>query len=107
MPVALYATSITHCLCESLTQGNADIFDCVMRIDVQVAIGLDVEIDHAVPSNLIEHMLQKREPGIELRLALSVEINTDGDLSFQGISGNHCLAVAYLLICHEIFPWVL
>ena len=106
MSVALYAASITHCLGESLTQGNANIFHGVMRIDVQIAIGLDVEIDHAMASNLIEHMLQKRESGIKLRIALSVEINTDGNLCFQSISGNHCLAVACLLLCHEIFPWV-
>ena len=60
MSVTQYAASITHCLGEGLTQGNADIFHGVMRIDVQVAIGLDVEVDHAVTSNLIEHMLQKR-----------------------------------------------
>ena len=86
MPVALYAASITHCFGEGLTQGNADIFHGVMRIDVQVAIGLNVEIDHAMASNLIEHMLQKRESGIKLRITLSVEINTNGDLRFQSIS---------------------
>ena len=42
---------------ECLPQGDADVLDRVVIVDVQVAGGLDVEIEGAVTRDLFEHVL--------------------------------------------------
>jgi len=39
-----------------------------------------------VPRNLVEHMVEKRQSGIEFRLAAAVQIQFDGDLGFQCVA---------------------
>ena len=46
-----------------LAQGDADIFDRVVAVDVQVACGLDVQVDQPVAGNLIEHVVKKADTG--------------------------------------------
>src|SRR5438477_12739451 len=50
-----------------------------MGIDVQVAPGPNVEIEHAVTGDLIEHMVEERHPGGKLGPAAAVEVHLDGD----------------------------
>ena len=39
---------------------DADIFDSVMAIDVQIALGMDAQVDETVPRDLIEHVIKER-----------------------------------------------
>ena len=59
MPIAEYAPTIAHSFCQRLTERDADVLYRVMRINVQIAIGLDVEINHPVTGYLIKHMLEE------------------------------------------------
>ena len=60
----------------------------MVRVDMQVAVGNDVEIDQAMPRDLVEHVVEKGNAGGELALATAIEIDADGDLRLQGITGN-------------------
>lgn len=71
---------------EGLAQGNAHILDRVMRIDLQITVGLHLYINLAVPRNLIQHMFQKRDPGFKRALALPVQVHGNGNTGFQGVS---------------------
>ena len=53
---------------DRLAQRDADIFHRVVRVDVQVALGVDVEVDHAVPRDLVQHVLEERQAGIDADL---------------------------------------
>jgi hypothetical protein len=44
-----------------LAESDADVLDRVVRIDMQVALRLDVEVEHAVASHLVEHVLEERQ----------------------------------------------
>ena len=48
---------------ERLSQRDADVLDGVVRIDVQVALGFDLEVEHAVAGHLVEHVLEERQAG--------------------------------------------
>ena len=45
-----------------LAQGDAYILDAVMGVDMQIPFGSDLQIDHAVPRNLVQHMVEKGRP---------------------------------------------
>ena len=71
---------------ERLTEGDADVLDRVVRVDVQIALGVDIEVDEAVARDLVEHVFQKWNPGLEAGHAGAVQIHADRDLGFFGIS---------------------
>jgi hypothetical protein len=55
-----------------------------MGIDVQVALGLDAEVDARVARQQIEHMVEKADAGRDRRHAGAVEIDRDLDVGFLG-----------------------
>jgi hypothetical protein len=57
-----------------------------MRIDVQIAFSDDVEIDHAVTRDLVQHVFEERQAGLELGCAVAVQVYADLDLGFLGVT---------------------
>lgn len=88
MAVAAQALLVTHCLGQCLPQGNADVLDSVMPVDVQIAPRLDFNVHHAVAGNLIQHVIKKTDTGRQNRLARTIEVQANGNLGFKGIAGN-------------------
>jgi hypothetical protein len=73
VPVKQDALFIADRFAERLPEGDADVFHRVVSIDVQVSLGFDIKIYLAMPGNLIQHMLEEREAGIEGALTGAVE----------------------------------
>ena len=71
---------------EGLPQRDADVLDRVMGVDMQVALGADREVDHAVARDLVEHVVEKRHAGGELGAAGAVQIHLDDDLRFVRVA---------------------
>ncbi len=94
--IAAYAFLVADGFGKRLTQRDADILDRVMRIDMQVALGADVEIDQPVARNLVQHMIEKGNTGIQLLLASAVEVDRYPDLGLAGIADDFCCA------CHGL-----
>ena len=67
---------------------DADILNRVMRIDLQIALRFNREIDQAVPRQQIEHVIEKPHAGLDRRCALAVQIECDADFGFLGLSGD-------------------
>ena len=65
--VAADALLVASRLGKGLAEGDADVLDRVVRVDVQIALGADVEVDQAMARDLVEHVLEKRNPGLERR----------------------------------------
>ncbi len=76
---------------QRLANGDADILDRMMRIDMQIALGFDLEIDESVARYLIEHMIEKRNAGGKPSLTAAIEIKTDGNPGFESVSANFSL----------------
>jgi hypothetical protein len=55
---------------------------------MEIAAGLDVEIDEAMSGDLLEHVVEERHLGGELARAGAVEVQPDGYLRFERVSGD-------------------
>ena len=66
--IAAHTLLVAHRFCECLAERDADVFHGVMCIDVQVASRLDLEIEHAMARDLVEHVIEKRHLRREPRL---------------------------------------
>jgi len=56
-----------------------------MRIDVQVTLSADIEINQPVAGDLVEHVVEKRNTGIQFLLAGTVEVQRHPYLGFAGV----------------------
>src|SRR5258706_717222 len=90
MAIAADAGLVADGLVESLAERNADVLDGVMRVDVQIALGHHVEVEHAVARDLVEHVLEKRDPGSEFCRAGPIEIEPDANLRLFGVALDFC-----------------
>jgi hypothetical protein len=71
---------------QRLTQGDADIFHRMMCINVQVPDGKNGQINSPMPGDLVEHVFQERNSGLQVAVALAIQVHLDLDTGFQRIS---------------------
>ena len=55
---------------------------------MQVALALDVEVDQAVARDLVQHVIEETDAGVQPGLAGAVEVDSDVDLGFEGVAGD-------------------
>ncbi len=71
---------------KGLTQGDADVLDAVMVVDMPVAAGNDLQIDETMTGYLVEHVVEKPDAGVELGDARTVKVKTNDDPGFEGVA---------------------
>ncbi len=103
MPVAHDALLVAECLLERLSQCDTDILDRVVVVYVQVAAGADFEIEGTVPRDLFQHVLEKRDTGVEGGIALAIEFQFHRNPGFQRIAADVCTALWHLSPCSGEF----
>src|SRR5947209_6449560 len=69
-----------------LGQGDADVLDGMVPVDVQVTDGVDVQVDQRVPGDLVQHVVEEADAGLELGDAGAVEVDAHPDLGFLGVA---------------------
>jgi hypothetical protein len=74
--------AIAKGLGERLAEGNTNIFIGVVIINFDIAFRFDIEIDQTVGGNLIEHVIEKRNPRIGVTLSGSVQVDADMNVRF-------------------------
>ena len=79
-------------MADGLTQRDAGIFGRVMGVDVQVTLRRDVEVDEAVASQLLQHMVEKTDAGFDVMAAGAIERHRDGHGGFVGFAADAGLA---------------
>ena len=62
--VAVDAALVAERLFERLAEDDADVFDGVVRVDLQIALGVDVQIDQAVAREQVEHVIEEPDAGV-------------------------------------------
>ena len=99
----LVAESLPH----GLPQHDRRVLDGVVGLDVDVARGLDREVEAAVLPEGGEHVIEKRYAGVDVRRAGAVQIDVDGDRRFRGGALDARPATGLLLgACHDCSPRV-
>ncbi len=77
---------------EGLPQGNADVLDRVVVVNMSVALGADGEINQGMARELVEHMVEEPDPGRNVGNARPVEIEADLDARLLGFACDRTLA---------------
>ena len=62
-------------LTERLAEADGDVFDRVVRVDVEVAGRGDSQVEATVLADLIEHVVVERDAGRDLGVAGAVELD--------------------------------
>jgi len=70
--VAADAGAVAQCLGQALAQHDARILGRVMIVDVQVALGPQRDVDQAVSAQLLEHVVEEADAGLDVVLAGAV-----------------------------------
>src|SRR5208283_2004686 len=75
-----------------LADGDADVLDRVVIVDVAVACGANGEVDQGMTRELIEHMIEEADAGRDVGRARSVEVDADLDARLLGFAYDRALA---------------
>ena len=86
MAVAADAGPVAQGLAHGLAQADAHVLDRVVLIDVQVAAGLDRQIEGRVLGQQREHVVEEAHAGGDLAPAAAVEVRVPGDFGFRRLA---------------------
>jgi hypothetical protein len=64
------------------TEGDAGVFDGVVLVDVEVATRDEIEVESAVPRDLLEHVVEEANAGVDARLAAPIKIQLQAHVGF-------------------------
>src|SRR5208337_304254 len=80
MAVAANSGPIAQGLTYGQPQADADVLDGVMLIDVQVALGLDNQVNGGMLGQEREHVIEEADASRDLAAAAAVEIDFKPDI---------------------------
>src|SRR5258705_6521552 len=78
------APHVAERLLDRLAERDADVLGGVMVVDMQVALGLDRDVDARMARQEVEHMVEEADAGRDRRRAGAVEVDRDLDVGFLG-----------------------
>src|SRR6516165_8761129 len=78
--------AIAQRLLKGAAQHNAHVFDRMMLVDVQVAVGFNLEVEEPMASEAFEHVVEKRNPGRDLAVAGAVDFERNLNLRLAGLA---------------------
>ncbi len=85
--VAADADLVAECLLECHSEHDPGVLDTVVRINVEVAFDLHLEVDEPVTSEKVEHVVEEADSGRPRKLAGAVEIEAQGDVGLRRLTG--------------------
>ena len=59
-----------------------------MAIDVQISVGLDIQVDQPMARDLVEHMVKKTDAGVQARYTRAIQVDPHRDLGLGRDTGN-------------------
>ena len=92
---AVDAAAIAQRLRHRFAERDAEVLDRVMLIDVEIAGGLDVEVEGAVPREQLQHVIEKPDAGRDGIAAASLDRQLQLDLRLVRLAIDHCAPHRY------------
>src|SRR5208282_3970938 len=77
---------------QRLADGDSDVLDRVVIVDVAVARSANSEVDEGMTRELIEHVIEEADAGRDVGRARSVEVDADLDARLRGLAYDCALA---------------
>src|SRR4029079_5048357 len=65
---------------------DADVLDGVVQIDLEIALGVHGEIHQAVARPGVQHVVEERDPRVDLGGAGAVHVQLEDDLRLLGVA---------------------
>jgi hypothetical protein len=84
------AAFFSQSLQNGFAEGDAHVFDGVMLIDIEIATGNDMQIEGAMASDKIEHVIEKADASGNARFGVTVEIQFELDVRLIRFAVNRC-----------------
>ena len=85
--VAADAGLVAQRLLERLAEADADVFDRVVLVDVQVALGANREVDRGVLGQQRQHVVEKADAGGDIGLARAIQVERELNVRFRLFCG--------------------
>src|SRR6476659_2135567 len=82
--VAGDALLVAKRLCHRLAEHDAAVLGGVVLIDMQVAFGLQEDVDHRMARELLDHVIEEADAGLDCIGAAAVEVDGRGDGGLLG-----------------------
>lgn len=86
--IAPHTHFVPQRLGKGLPNGDTDVLDRVVGINLQIAIGPNIKVDQSMADDLIEHVIEEGHSRLQASLSRSVQIDGHFDLRFQRVSGD-------------------
>ena len=80
------AFHVAERLAQRCPKRDADILHRVVLVDMEVALGVDRQVDQAVAGDLVQHVVEEADAGLDPALAGAVEVDGDRDVGFLGFA---------------------
>ncbi len=74
-----------------------------MRVDMQIAFGLNAHINKRMLGKLIQHVIEKADAGLDIAAPRAVEIDRYGNLGFLGLAVHRGGALVAFIAGHGLF----
>src|SRR5258705_975286 len=87
MPEAGDPGAVTKRLVDRLPDRDPDVLDRVVAARLQVALGVDVQVEAAVAGDRVEHVVEKADPRRARSAAGAVELQRDADVGLTRGAG--------------------
>src|SRR5665648_1157079 len=89
---------------ECFSEGKTSIFNGMVFVNFQIPIHLNSQIHSGMTGNLVEHVVKKSQPGMNVSFPCSVQIQFNLYFCFFGIANNHCSPVRRSYFCIYFVP---
>jgi len=87
-----YTDLVTQGFRERSTKKDPGVLNGVMCIDVQISLGLHDEVEPAVATELIEHVVEEVQSGDAIGRSIAIEFDADLDLRLFGVPSSGCVS---------------
>ncbi len=77
---------------QGLPERDPRILDCVVKINVQVAFGVDLKVEQPMTGKQSQHVIKERDPGHKFGISLAINDKPQCDGCFGRLSFNFCLS---------------
>ena len=78
--VALNAALVAKSLQQTFAESQCRVLDGVVLVDLEVALGVNGEVHHAVLAYLLEHVVEESQSGLDVTLTRAVEVHLNIDV---------------------------
>src|SRR6185503_20287 len=97
------ATLVADGFLNRLDDDDADVFNRVMRVNIEVALRFDREIDQAVSREQVEHVIEESNAGLRGCFAGAIEIERDANVGLFRLARNFSSAI-HVIFLRRLFP---